>query len=203
MSTSQILTCAMVPYGSQWLQMPSCLCAHRQLRGCLCHLCRSLCMNHQTSATVWKLSWDRWYPSTERMRGSLLSSMISAATHWAWPCQPMRRRGLQVCQPIIATVSPYIVHVIDAIIHPGQAYGNEEFSQAITNLVPEGHTFKAYPIQFPYANARRSFSASIKWVLHRLWYTKFGCTTMYHLKLWLTGQRRALKCCCVEETVWS
>lgn len=28
----------------------------------------------------------------------------------------------------------------------GQTFGNEEFSEAIKNIVPDGHTFKAFPI---------------------------------------------------------
>ncbi|XP_067934415.1 centrosomal protein of 76 kDa-like isoform X2 [Watersipora subatra] len=44
----------------------------------------------------------------------------------------------------------------------GQPFGNEEFSQSVTYSIPEGHTFKAYPIHFPYVNARRSFAAVIK-----------------------------------------
>ncbi|KAF6036841.1 CEP76 [Bugula neritina] len=44
----------------------------------------------------------------------------------------------------------------------GQHYGNEEFSQSVTHTIPEGHTFKAYPIQFSYANARRSFASVLR-----------------------------------------
>ena len=44
----------------------------------------------------------------------------------------------------------------------GVTAGNEEFQQAIRRAVPDGHTFKGYPIQFVHRNARRAFSACLK-----------------------------------------
>ncbi|KAK2191243.1 hypothetical protein NP493_55g07029 [Ridgeia piscesae] len=44
----------------------------------------------------------------------------------------------------------------------GLTAGNEEFQQAIRRAVPEGHTFKGYPIQFVHRNARRAFAACLK-----------------------------------------
>ncbi|CAD5114295.1 DgyrCDS3437 [Dimorphilus gyrociliatus] len=40
--------------------------------------------------------------------------------------------------------------------------GNDEFQDSVRRLVPDGHTFKAYPIQFVHNNAKRAFSACLK-----------------------------------------
>lgn len=42
------------------------------------------------------------------------------------------------------------------------ASGNEEFQEAIRRAVPEGHTFKGFPIQFLHRNARRAFASCLK-----------------------------------------
>ena len=44
----------------------------------------------------------------------------------------------------------------------GVTSGNDEFQQAIRRAVPEGHTFKGYPIQFIHRNSRRAFTACLK-----------------------------------------
>ena len=44
----------------------------------------------------------------------------------------------------------------------GVSAGNEEFQEAIRNVVPEGHTFKGFPIQFVHRHARKAFNASLK-----------------------------------------
>ena len=44
----------------------------------------------------------------------------------------------------------------------GLSVGNEEFDQAIKLAIPDGHSFKAFPIQFIHRNARRVFSACLK-----------------------------------------
>lgn len=44
----------------------------------------------------------------------------------------------------------------------GITAGNEEFQQAIRRAVPDGHTFKGYPIQFVHRNGRRAFSSCLK-----------------------------------------
>lgn len=44
----------------------------------------------------------------------------------------------------------------------GLTAGNEEFQQAIRRAVPDGHTFKGYPVQFVHRNARKAFSACLK-----------------------------------------
>lgn len=43
----------------------------------------------------------------------------------------------------------------------GVSSGNEEFDQAIRFTIPQGHTFKAFPIQFNHANANRIFNACL------------------------------------------
>lgn len=43
----------------------------------------------------------------------------------------------------------------------GISIGNEEFDQAIRYIVPEGQTFKAFPIQFNHANANRIFNGCL------------------------------------------
>ena len=48
------------------------------------------------------------------------------------------------------------------VIVTGITAGNEEFQQAIRRAVPDGHTFKGYPIQFVHRNSRRAFSACLK-----------------------------------------
>jgi len=37
-------------------------------------------------------------------------------------------------------------------------YGNEEFQESIQRYVPEGHTFKAYPVYFPHTRSAEMFS---------------------------------------------
>jgi centrosomal protein CEP76 len=44
----------------------------------------------------------------------------------------------------------------------GMSIGNEEFDQAIKLAIPDGHTFKAFPIQFIHKNARKIFAYSLK-----------------------------------------
>lgn len=44
----------------------------------------------------------------------------------------------------------------------GVSAGNEEFQQAIRRCVPDGHTFKGYPIQFVHRNARRAFYGCLR-----------------------------------------
>ncbi|XP_071785511.1 centrosomal protein of 76 kDa-like [Asterias amurensis] len=44
----------------------------------------------------------------------------------------------------------------------GMTAGNEEFQQAIRRAVPDGHTFKGFPIQFVHRNARRAFTACLR-----------------------------------------
>ena len=44
----------------------------------------------------------------------------------------------------------------------GVSVGNEEFQEAIRNVVPEGHTFKGFPIQLVHRNPRKAFSACLK-----------------------------------------
>ncbi|XP_066481255.1 centrosomal protein of 76 kDa isoform X1 [Tiliqua scincoides] len=40
--------------------------------------------------------------------------------------------------------------------------GNEEFQDAIRRTVPDGHTFKGFPIHFVYKNARRAFATCLR-----------------------------------------
>ncbi|XP_051921542.1 centrosomal protein of 76 kDa isoform X2 [Hippocampus zosterae] len=44
----------------------------------------------------------------------------------------------------------------------GVSCGNEEFQDAIRRAVPDGHTFKGFPIHFLHRNARRAFSTCLK-----------------------------------------
>eukprot|EP00112_Aurelia_sp_Birch-Aquarium-sp1_P012545 Seg2636.3 transcript_id=Seg2636.3/GoldUCD/mRNA.D3Y31 product="Centrosomal protein of 76 kDa" protein_id=Seg2636.3/GoldUCD/D3Y31 len=44
----------------------------------------------------------------------------------------------------------------------GITVGNEEFQHAIRRNVPDGHTFKGFPIQFIHTNATRAFSSCLK-----------------------------------------
>eukprot|EP00794_Sanderia_malayensis_P018997 gene18997-20909_t len=44
----------------------------------------------------------------------------------------------------------------------GVSVGNEEFQHAIRRNVPDGHTFKGFPIQFTHVNARKAFSICLK-----------------------------------------
>jgi len=39
---------------------------------------------------------------------------------------------------------------------------NDEFQQAVHRAVPDGHTFKGYPIQLVHRNARRAFNSCLK-----------------------------------------
>ncbi|XP_052644309.1 centrosomal protein of 76 kDa isoform X3 [Harpia harpyja] len=40
--------------------------------------------------------------------------------------------------------------------------GNEEFQDAVRRAVPDGHTFKGFPIHFVYRNARRAFATCLR-----------------------------------------
>uniref|UniRef100_A0ACB8FD57 Centrosomal protein of 76 kDa n=1 Tax=Sphaerodactylus townsendi TaxID=933632 RepID=A0ACB8FD57_9SAUR len=44
----------------------------------------------------------------------------------------------------------------------GVSSGNEEFQDAIRRAVPDGHTFKGFPIHFVYRNARRAFATCLR-----------------------------------------
>lgn len=44
----------------------------------------------------------------------------------------------------------------------GISAGNEEFQQAIRRAIPDGHTFKGFPIQFIHRNARRAFATCLR-----------------------------------------
>lgn len=44
----------------------------------------------------------------------------------------------------------------------GISAGNEEFQQAIRRAIPDGHTFKGFPIQFVHRNARRAFATCLR-----------------------------------------
>lgn len=41
-------------------------------------------------------------------------------------------------------------------------FGNEEFQESIKRYVPEGHTFKAYPVQFNHESADRIMASLLK-----------------------------------------
>ncbi|KAJ8412653.1 hypothetical protein AAFF_G00116040 [Aldrovandia affinis] len=44
----------------------------------------------------------------------------------------------------------------------GLSCGNEEFQDAVRRAVPDGHTFKGFPIHFAHRNARRVFATSLR-----------------------------------------
>uniref|UniRef100_A0AAY4DDE2 Centrosomal protein of 76 kDa n=1 Tax=Denticeps clupeoides TaxID=299321 RepID=A0AAY4DDE2_9TELE len=44
----------------------------------------------------------------------------------------------------------------------GVSCGNEEFQDAVRRAVPDGHTFKGFPIHFVHRNARRVFTACLR-----------------------------------------
>lgn len=46
----------------------------------------------------------------------------------------------------------------------GAALGIDEFQQSVRTYIPEGHTFKAFPIQFVHRNPRRAFQTCLKYV---------------------------------------
>lgn len=45
----------------------------------------------------------------------------------------------------------------------GVSCGNEEFQDAVRRAVPDGHTFKGFPIHFLHRNARRAFATCLRW----------------------------------------
>lgn len=47
----------------------------------------------------------------------------------------------------------------------GVSCGNEEFQDAVRRAVPDGHTFKGFPIHFLHRNARRAFAACLRWAV--------------------------------------
>lgn len=48
------------------------------------------------------------------------------------------------------------------LLPSGISAGNEEFQDSIKQAVPDGHTFKGYPIQFSHRNAKRAFATCLK-----------------------------------------
>ena len=46
----------------------------------------------------------------------------------------------------------------------GVSAGNEEFQDAVRSYVPEGHTFKGFPIQLSHRNARRAFTTCLRYM---------------------------------------
>ncbi|KAM8870817.1 centrosomal protein of 76 kDa isoform 1-T1 [Spinachia spinachia] len=44
----------------------------------------------------------------------------------------------------------------------GVSCGNEEFQDAVRRAVPDGHTFKGFPIHFMHRNARRAFATCLR-----------------------------------------
>ena len=48
----------------------------------------------------------------------------------------------------------------------GVSAGNEEFQDAVRSYVPEGHTFKGFPIQLSHRNARRAFTTCLRYIVH-------------------------------------
>lgn len=44
----------------------------------------------------------------------------------------------------------------------GTTCGNEEFQDAVRRAVPDGHTFKGFPIHFLHRNARRAFATCLR-----------------------------------------
>ena len=48
----------------------------------------------------------------------------------------------------------------------GQTFANDEFQSSIKNYVPEGHTFKAFPIQFTHMDTER--------MMHHIFQNKIG-----------------------------
>lgn len=44
----------------------------------------------------------------------------------------------------------------------GVSCGNEEFQDAVRRAVPDGHTFKGFPIHFLHRNARRAFATCLR-----------------------------------------
>ena len=45
----------------------------------------------------------------------------------------------------------------------GLSVGNEEFQHAIRKNVPDGHTFKGFPIQFVHMNPRRALGTCLRY----------------------------------------
>ena len=54
----------------------------------------------------------------------------------------------------------------------GSTFANEEFQSCIKNYVPEGHTFKAFPIQFTHFDTER--------MIHHIYQNKIGKEILMH-----------------------
>lgn len=55
----------------------------------------------------------------------------------------------RICKYLISAFSQLILLLLIA----GQTFANEEFQASIKNYVPEGHSFKAFPIQFKHTDS--------------------------------------------------
>ncbi|KAK2504510.1 hypothetical protein MC885_000093 [Smutsia gigantea] len=91
--------------------------------------------------------------------------------------KPMSEEAIKsVCAPGATTslppFPPLCASTIDASVTTLASYeferttsisaGNEEFQDAIRRAVPDGHTFKGFPIHFVYRNARRAFATCLR-----------------------------------------
>ena len=65
-----------------------------------------------------------------------------------------------VCESLAHACLLLITHI--CLLFAGVTAGNDDFQSAIRRAVPDGHTFKGYPVQFVHRNARRAFAACIK-----------------------------------------
>ena len=62
----------------------------------------------------------------------------------------------------------------------GLSVGNEEFQHAIRKNVPDGHTFKGFPIQFVHMNPRRALGNCLRYKKTKL-KTIMGTTPRAHV----------------------
>jgi len=66
----------------------------------------------------------------------------------------------------------------------GITAGNDEFQQAVHRAVPDGHTFKGYPVQLVHRNVRRAFNSCLKLVCRQLYshfLKRYNCMSTRYL----------------------
>ncbi|KAG9479092.1 hypothetical protein GDO78_012642 [Eleutherodactylus coqui] len=84
--------------------------------------------------------------------------------------KPMSEEAIKsICSPGSTTSLPPLPPLCSSLLDgaaekrtTGISAGNEEFQDAIKRAVPDGHTFKGFPIHFVHRNARRIFATCLR-----------------------------------------
>ena len=122
------------------------------------HTCRQACTHTHTHTVTHTNKPHKTHMHTDEC-------MLTHTKTWTSP--PKKKNKKKTQQQSSLTVHQTSWHNRQVIIcvgspFPGVTAGNEEFQDAVRQAVPEGQTFKGYPIQFTHRNARKAFLTCLK-----------------------------------------